>query len=364
MTSTTFLERLGVRLPIVQAPMAGVSTPQLAAAVTNANGLGSLGIAAMTPSQADEAIKSTQKLTSGPFNVNVFCHEAPRLDSEIATLWLQYLAPHFATFGEPAPKQLDLLYKSFDEQDEVFQLLLDTRPAVVSFHFGLPKTSRLRQLRSVGIRLIGTATNLAEAEALASAGLDAIVAQGIEAGGHRGVFDTTARDEKLTTLALTQLLIQRVSIPIISAGGIMNGSAIAAMQSIGAEAAQLGTAFISSPESSADSAYRAALLIGDKTGTVLTTAISGRPARGLRNRFTALGEHPSCPPIPQYPLSYSVGKRLNAAATACGSAEYGAHWAGQGVALLRPMQASTLVEVLAKEWLEARKTSDPRSTGR
>jgi nitronate monooxygenase len=275
-------------------------------------------------------------------------------DSEVATRWLQYLAPHFAAFGKSAPQQLDLLYKSFDEQSEIVQLLLDTKPAVVSFHFGLPNTNRLKQLRSVGIRLVGTATNLHEAEALASAGLDAIVAQGIEAGGHRGVFDTTARDEKLSTLALTQLLVQRMSVPIIAAGGIMNGSAIAAMQAVGAEAAQLGTAFISSPESSADAAYRAALLTGDETETILTTAISGRPARGLANRFTALGEHPSCPSIPSYPLSYSVGKRLNAAATACGSADYGAHWAGQGVALLRPMGASKLVEVLASECREAR----------
>lgn len=240
-------------------------------------------------------------------------------------------------------------------------MLLDTKPAVVSFHFGLPSGEKIRALRSARIRLMATATSVQEANQIAVAGLDAIVAQGYEAGGHRGTFDDTARDEQLPLGVLIRLLAQQQEFPVIAAGGIMDGAGIAATLKQGAQAAQLGTAFVSCPESAAGAAYRNALREGGSTGTTMTRAISGRPARGLVNRFTRLGEDPACPPIPDYPLAYSAGKSLHAAAMRNGSAEYAAHWAGQGVAMTRWMAASALVKTLAEEMKEAAR---PRGANR
>lgn len=345
----TFLEQLGAKLPIVQAPMAGVSTPELAAAVTNGGGLGSLGIAAMTVARASEEITKARTLTSGPLNVNLFCHPAPVVDLQRHAAWLAYLAPHFVEAGSVPPEELELLYPSFEENDEMHAMLLDIKPAVVSFHFGLPSERKIRALRSAGIRLMATATNVQEAYQIAADGLDAIVAQGYEAGGHRGTFDDAARDEQLPTSVLVRLLARQQTLPIIAAGGIMDGVGIAASLKQGAQAAQLGTAFVSCPESAASAAYRNALREGASTGTTMTRAISGRAARGLVNQFTKLGGDPECPAVPEYPLAYFVGKALHAAATRQGIAAYAAHWAGQGVAMTRWMDAPSLVSALAEE---------------
>ena len=353
MAGAGFLSRLGVRLPIVQAPMAGISTPTLAAAVSNAGGLGSLGIAAMTPHQAGAAIEETRRLTSGPFNVNVFCHAPARLDPERERAWLRYLSPSFHEFGEEPPSRLQLLYKSSQEDDEVLSLLLDLKPAVVSFHFGLPPASTIQTLHAAGILLLATATNLDEAEQIATARLDGIVAQGIEAGGHRGTFEPHSRDECLGAIPLTRLIVQKLSLPVITAGGIMDGAGIVAALSIGAEAAQLGTAFVACPESAAGTAYREALSSGTAARTVMTRVISGRLARGLSNRFTALGEAPSCPDLPDYPLPYFAGKALHAAAKRQGSSSFAAHWAGRGVEMTRVRPAAELVKLLSDEIRQA-----------
>jgi nitronate monooxygenase len=219
----------------------------------------------------------------------------------------------------------------------------------VSLHFGLPSAERIRALRDAGIVLLATATNVAEGRAIAKAGVHAVVAQGYEAGGHRGVFDPDAEDDCLGTLALTRVLVRELDVPVVAAGGIMDGAGIAAVLRLGASAAQLGTVFISCVESSADAGYREALAGDAANHTVMTRAISGRPARCLRNRFTALGTGVSPGQIPAYPIAYDAGKALNAAAKTAHEAGYGAQWAGQGAPLARKLPAAELVAALARE---------------
>ncbi len=349
----SLLNLLGIRKPIVQAPMAGVSTPQMAAAVSNAGALGSLGVGAMTAQQARDAIRATRELTRAPFQVNVFCHAPARRDEAAERRWLQWLAPWFARFGADPPQGLREIYTSFVADGAMQELLLDERPAVVSFHFGLPPRAVIDALRGAGIRLMATVTDLREAALAEQAGIDVLVAQGIEAGGHRGVFDPDAPDEGLGVLALTRMLVRRSSLPVVAAGGIMDGAGIAAALALGAQAAQLGTAFVACPESAADSGYRAALLGDAARHTVLTTAISGRPARSLANRMTRLGQAGDRPALPDYPVAYDAAKALHAAAKAQGEHGFGAQWAGQGAPLARSLAAADLVARLDRELRQA-----------
>ncbi|ANG98789.1 2-nitropropane dioxygenase [Brucella pseudogrignonensis] len=343
------IEVLGVELPIIQAPMAGVSTPALAAAVSNAGGLGSLGVGASTVAQARQAIAKTQALTERPFNVNVFCHEPARRNEEREAGWLKHLAPLFEEFGTDVPTGLDEIYKTFITDEKAFRMLLDARPAIVSFHFGLPAADKIAAFREAGTKMLASATNLVDALAIEAAGIDGIVAQGIEAGGHRGVFDTEAFDERLSTSVLVRLLVTKTSLPVIAAGGIMDGAGVRATLDLGAVAAQLGTAFVLCPESAANAGYRENLKSERAAVTRLTSALSGRPARGIVNRFIELCEAAGSPLSAAYPVSYDAAKQLNAAAVKQGSHEFAAHWAGQGAALARELPAAKLVETLAHE---------------
>lgn len=349
MSAIRFLDRLGVALPIVQAPMAGVSTHRMAAAVCKAGGLGSIAVGAGDADVARAAIAQLRALTDRPFNVNLFVHAPARPDPAREAGWIDALTPLFAQVGAEPPLALRPVYASFAEDDAMLAALVEARPAVVSFHFGLPGADRIAALRQAGCLLLSTATKLEEAEAARAAGIDAVVAQGHEAGGHRGMFDPDAPDACLGTLALTRLLVARSGLPVIAAGGIMDGQGIAAVLKLGAEAAQLGTAFIACPESSADAAYRALLAGPGAWHTEMTRAISGRPARCLPNRFTAWGKAQGALPVPDYPIAYDAGKALNAAAKAVGEHGYGAQWAGQGAPLARAMPAGELVRVLMEE---------------
>jgi nitronate monooxygenase len=342
------LERLGLTIPLVQAPMAGTSTPAMAAAVSDAGALGSIAVGAIDAAGARAMIEETRARTHRAFNVNLFTHAAPRADPAREAAWIEGLAPLFAQFGATPPAALRTIYRSFLDDPEMLALLLETRPAVVSFHFGLPPAETIAALREAGILLMATATSPEEARVIEKAGIDVIVAQGIEAGGHRGMFDPAAPDDMLGTFALTRLLVREHRLPVIAAGGIMDGWGIAAALDLGAVAAQMGTAFVACPESSADVAYRAALLAARHT--MLTTSISGRPARALLSRFTALAT--SGRQVPDYPRAYDAGKALNAAAKAAGEHGFGAQWAGQGVAMARSLPAAELVATLARE-LEA-----------
>ncbi|WP_417277496.1 NAD(P)H-dependent flavin oxidoreductase [Celeribacter sp.] len=343
------LDKLGIPLPILQAPMAGVSTPKLAAAVSNAGGLGALGIGATDVAGAARMIAETRQATDRPFNVNVFAHATPKADPDAERSWLSILRPLFAEFDAEPPTELRAIYQSFNDSPELLRLLCETRPSVVSFHFGLPEPQAVAALRGAGITLLATATNLEEARLIKDAGIDCIVAQGIEAGGHRGVFDCCAFDPQLSTLALTRLLATEMDLPIIAAGGIMDGAGIAAAINLGASAAQLGTAFIDCPESTADAAYRQALHGPASYRTRLTSVISGRPARTLESRFTQAEDDGLADGPPAYPIAYDAGKALHAAATAKGEYGFGAHWAGQGAPRARSLPAAELVAALTRE---------------
>ena len=345
--SNPLLSLLNIELPIIQSPMVGVSTPKLAAAVSNAGGLGSIGIGASNVEQARAMLRETAALTDKPFNVNVFCHEPAVQDAERETQWLTFLAPFFAEFDAPAPTALREIYTSFVEDTDMLHLLLEEKPAVVSFHFGLPPQPAIDALKDAGIVLLCSVTNLAEAQMAERAGVHALVAQGYEAGGHRGVFDPQ-RDSEMGTFALVRVLTEAGGLPVIAAGGIMDGAGISAVMQLGASAAQLGTAFILCPESSANSAYREALKGPRAHQTRVTSVISGRPARGMVNRnFSSL--EANAPALPDYPIAYDANKALNAAAATKTNTDFAVQWAGQGAPLVREMPAAALVRLLALE---------------
>lgn len=346
----TLLDRLGVTIPIVQAPMAGVSTPALAAAVSNAGGLGSIAVGATDAAGALSMIEETRASTDRAFNVNLFVHATPRPDKAREQAWLDALRPLFQSYGAEPPLALRTIYKSFADDDDMLAMLIEAAPPVISFHFGVPSADRIAALREAGCLLLASATSPAEARAIEQAGIDIVVAQGWEAGGHRGVFDPAAPDDRLGTMALTRLLVRQSALPVIAAGGLMDGAGIKAALALGAIAAQLGTAFIACPESSADEAFRAALASPSAEHTVITWAISGRPARCLANRFTRWGTEAPVQ-VPDYPIAYDAGKALHAAAKAAGESGFAAQWAGQGAPLSRHMKAAELVELL---WREAR----------
>ncbi len=346
---SSLLDRIGIRIPIIQAPMAGVSTPAMAAAVSEAGALGSIAVGATDAAGAEAMIAELRQRTAAAFNVNLFCHRPAEAAAAVESRWIERFRPLFAEYGAPPPAALSEIYRSFVEDEEMLDLLLTVRPPVVSFHFGLPRDPWVRVLRDAGIVLLATATNLAEGRKVASAGIDAIVAQGWEAGGHRGMFDPDAADEQLTTLGLVDQLVGGLDIPVIAAGGIMDGAGIAAALKAGASAAQLGTAFIACDESAADQGFRAALASPAAHQTAMTRVISGRPARCLGNRFTALGADIPDGEVPAYPIAYDLGKALNAAAKARGEYGFGAQWAGTGAPRFRAMPARQLVQALASE---------------
>lgn len=360
-SANALLDRLGLQVPVIQAPMAGVSTPAMAAAVSNSGGLGSLGVGAMQAEQARAAIRQFRAAGGGALNVNVFVHRPAHSDAQKESAWIERLRSEFDRCGGNPPQRLREIYTSFLDDDAMLDVLVEERAAVVSFHFGLPRKSQIDALRAAGIVLIATATNLDEAKSIEAAGLDAIVAQGYEAGGHRGVFDPDADDSKLGTLALTRLLVGATRLPVIAAGGIMDGAGVAAALALGAAAAQLGTAFVGTDESLADAGYRERLLGEPAHHTVMTRVISGRPARCLANDFTRWGASlRDDDDVPDYPIAYDAGKALNAAGKAAGQTGYGAHWAGQGAPLARRLSTRALMDALQEELQAALDGSSPQ----
>ena len=249
------------------------------------------------------------------------------------------------------PEALHEIYQSFAVDRAMCEMFLEEKPGVVSLHFGLPDPSWIAELQAAGNLVFASATNLEEALSCQAAGVDAVVAQGIEAGGHRGMFDPEAEDAALPTLALVRELSAACEVPIIAAGGLMDGVDVARAQAAGASVAQLGTAFLDSVESAADAAYRAALRDESLRPPVLTASLSGRPARCLQNAYVALGEQVGAR-VPDYPVAYDVAKQLNASAKAGGDTGYGAQWAGAGVARVRQGAAAEILQAIAAE-LEA-----------
>ena len=342
----SILNLLGIKHPILLAPMAGVSTPQLAAEVSNQGGLGSLGLGANSIESARKQILETLALTEKPFQLNFFCHEPANLNMSLNHAWTENIKHHFEKFAATAPTELKCIYPSFLDNDDFLNLCLETLPKAVSFHFGIPHEYQIQQLKAVGIVTMVSATNLAEALIIQEAGIDIIIAQGIEAGGHRGIFNPNI-DAAIKTADLVQLIKQHCTLPVIAAGGIMNGQQAKAMLKIGADAVQLGTAFVQCKSSNANAAYRKALF--NQPLTQITSSISGRPARGLINLWHTIVDHPDRPSVAPYPYAYDLAKQLNTLAVKNGEVDYGAFWAGSNVSQIRELEAQDLMNQLVVE---------------
>ena len=346
MPTNTLLRQLGIEHPIILAPMAGgPSTPELAAAVSNAGGLGSLGAAYLTPAQIKQEVTQTRSLTERPFAVNLFTG-GREIDRTVdPSPMLKIMTEVHAQLGL-APPELPAIPP--DPLDQQLEAVLETRPAAFSFTFGMPNVPAISRLKSRGILVMGTATTVAEGRLLAEAGVDAIIAQGGEAGGHRGTFAGAFEESLLPTLDLVRGIASAVELPVIASGGLMGGGDIARAIQAGASAAQIGTAFLLCPECGASPAYKKSVLNAREDTTVITRAFSGRPARGLANDFIrklAGRENVILP----YPLQNMLTRAMRTAAGKAGIAGYLSLWAGQGVARLRQLPAGELVRTLVEE---------------
>jgi nitronate monooxygenase len=348
----SFLAALGVRHPLVLAPLGGgPSTPELVAAVSGAGGLGLHGAAYQSPEQLRASIARIRSLTDRPFGVGLFAGGRRGPVTADAGPMLQLLAPIHARLGLPPPAVPDLPPDPFPDQLEV---VLEARPAVLAFTFGIPPPEALAALRARGVRTLGTATSAGEARLLAEADVDAVMAQGAQAGGHRGTFAVPFEAAMLPTVELVREVAELVrGLPIVSAGGTMDGRDVFAALEAGAEAAALGTAFLACPESGAAEAYKRALVSARADRTVVTRAFSGRPARGLENGFVRelAGREAA---ILAFPLQNAMTQPMRSAAARQGDAEHLSLWAGQGVARIRALPAAQLVARLAEELAAAR----------
>lgn len=343
-----FLQQLGIQYPIFLAPMAGTSTPELAAAVSNAGGLGSLGLATATVDGVRQAIQKTRQLTDKPFNCNFFCHQPPQADPATEQAWIDYIRPYFEALGGNPPSTLKPVNDSLINNPALLEVLLAEKPAVVSFHFGLPEAETIQRLKQAGIILLATATSLAEAKIIEQAGVDAIVAQGIEAGGHRGIFNRDF-DPAIGMLDLLRLFKTHTSLPIIATGGMMDGHAIRQVLELGACAAQLGTAFVICDESAADPIYRQRLQDPAYQTTQISASVSGRPARGLMSAWHTRIDQPERPAPTSYSYTYDLAKQLHALAVKQGNYDFAAYWAGSNVAQIRNLNATALMQTLIEE---------------
>jgi nitronate monooxygenase len=346
MTAHALLRRLGIEHPILLAPMAGSGgTPELAAAVSNAGGLGAWGGAYAKPEEIVAAIRRIRQLTDRPFNINLFAggYETDRKADPQPMLAI--VAEAHAVLGLPPPILPPVPGNPFDAQLEA---VLEERPPVFSFTFGIPSSAQITALKTRGIAIGGSATTVEEARRLAQAGVDAIVAQGAEAGAHRGSFAAPFEDSIIPLATLVRKIRASVALPVIASGGIMDGRDVAAAMALGAIAVQLGTAFLPCPESGAPEAYKRALLSAKNDTTVITRAFSGRPARGLTNKFIAMvagREHAILPFRQQNDLT----RPMRNASGQQGVADFISLWAGQGVARSRAMPAADLVKTLLEE---------------
>ena len=281
-------------------------------------------------------------MTDFPFQVNFFCHETSALDEVTAQAWITHFQPIFESYGATAPSQLNCIYPSFKDHDGYLDLVLETKPKAVSFHFGIPHAHQIQALKDAGILSMVSATNLAEAQAIEAAGIDIIIAQGIEAGGHRGIFNQHF-DSAIKTSDLVQLIREHCTLPVVAAGGIMNGQQAQLMLKLGASAVQLGTAFVQCKSSNANPAYRQALF--QKNITQITDSISGRPARGLINHWHTQVDTPDRLTVPTYPYTYDLAKQLHAAAVTQGEQGYAPFWAGSNVSQIRELEAADLINL-------------------
>ncbi|MDH5264509.1 MAG: nitronate monooxygenase [Betaproteobacteria bacterium] len=341
----TLQELLGTELPIIQAPMAGVQGSALTVAVSGAGGLGSLPCAMLDPAAMRRELFNIASQTAKPYNVNFFCHVPPLPDAAREAAWLAALAPYYAEHGIDAtaiPKGPARLPFSAEAAD----VLEEFRPPVVSFHFGLPSPALMARVKSMGSRILSTATTVDEALWLEAHGVDAVIAQGVEAGGHRGMFLSEDIGTQVGTFALVPQVARAVKIPVIAAGGIADAQGVAAAMALGAAGVQVGTAYMLCPEAATTALHRAALKSEAARVTALTNVFTGRPARGIVNRLMReLG--PMSPVAPPFPGAAPAIAPLRAKAESAGSGDFSPLWSGQNASGCREVPAAELTRELA-----------------
>ncbi|PSF05422.1 2-nitropropane dioxygenase [Marinobacter fuscus] len=334
----------GIKKPIIQAPMAGVQDHRLAAAVSNAGGLGSLPCAMLDSKALRAELEALTKATDRPYNLNFFAHSPPTPDPIRESRWRDALAPYYAEFGlnladiPCGPGRLPF-------NEETAEIVETWQPAVVSFHFGLPEPTLLERVKRTGAWVLSTATTVEEAIWLEQNGADAVIAQGLEAGGHRGIFLTTDMTTQMGTFALVPQVTAAIKLPVIAAGGIADAQGVQAALALGAVAAQVGTAFLLCPEANTRPLHREALASPAASHTAITNLFSGGPARGIVNRvIRELG--PVSDEAPAFPLATSAMGLLRSAAEASGSGDFSPLWSGQNTSGCRDIPAGELVELL------------------
>jgi nitronate monooxygenase len=340
------LELLDVEHPIIQAPMAGAMDGELVAAVSGAGGFGILPCAMLDPGQVQSEVAKIRARTERPFGLGFFCHTPPVLDNAREAAWRERLAPYYRELGvDPAAPVRSANRAPFDAA--MCEVVLALAPKVASFHFGLPDAVLVARLKDAGLVVLSSATTVAEARWLAARGVDAVIAQGFEAGGHRGMFlsDLAAQ---VGTFALVPQIADSVTVPVIAAGGIGDARGIAAAFALGAAGVQIGTAYLHTPEAKISIPHRAAIAKARDDGTAVTNLMTGRPARGAVNRLMReIG--PLADVAPQFPLAAAAVAPLRAKAEAAGSGDFSPLWSGQAAALGRAMGAGELTLTLAAE---------------
>jgi nitronate monooxygenase len=341
----TLAALFGTDLPIIQAPMAGVQGSALTVAVSNAGGLGSLPCAMLTLDAMRKELATIKAQTGKPYNVNFFCHTPPTPDAARETAWRAALAPYYREFDiDPATITAGPGRAPFSA--EAAEVLSEFKPAVVSFHFGLPSEDLLVRVRSWGAKIIACATTVEEARWLEARGVDAIIAQGTEAGGHRGLFLTSDLSTQVGTFALLPQMVRAVTRPVIAAGGIVDANGVVAAMALGAAGVQVGTAYLLCPEATTSAVHRAALKSETARHTVLTNLFTGRPARGIVNRFI-IERGPINDAVPAFPLATAAIGPLRAHAESRGSGDFSPMWTGQNVSGCCERSAAELTQQLA-----------------
>jgi nitronate monooxygenase len=341
------MDLFGIEHPLLQAPMAGTSSPSMAVAVSEAGGLGSIAAAMLTPDGLRSELQIVKQGTARPINVNFFCHVPPVLDEERETRWRQRLAPYYRELGVASDAGKGAAARApFD--GAFCDVVLEFKPKVVSFHFGLPEALLVKRVKDAGIAVISSATTAAEARWLEEHGCDAVIAQGNEAGGHRGMFLTDDIARQAGTMALVPQVVDAVKVPVIAAGGIGDGRGIVAAFALGAAGVQVGTAFMLTPEAKTSALHRRALKQANDNSTTLTNVFTGRPARGIVNRYIReVG--PMSEVAPTFPLAAGASAPMRAAAEAAGSADFTPLWSGQAPTFAREMPAGAIVTRLIEE---------------
>jgi len=341
----TLQKLLGIELPIVQAPMAGVQGSSLTIAVSNAGGLGSLPCAMLSLEAMRKELTAIKAQTPKPFNVNFFCHAPPAPSAEREAGWRAALAPYYKEYGidvgsiSAGPGRSPFSAEAADA-------LAEFKPPVVSFHFGLPPADLLARVRALGAKILSSATTVEEARWLEAQGVDAIIAQGIEAGGHRGIFLSEDLNTQVGTFALLPQIVRAVKLPVIAAGGIADAKGVAAAMALGAVAVQIGTSYLLCPEATTSAVHRAALKSAAARHTALTNLFSGRPARGIVNRvMRELG--PLSTAAPSFPLATSAIAPLRAKAEHQGCGDFSPLWSGQNASGCKEIPAADLTRELA-----------------